>query len=70
VSFFGPFYASYNIIALDADYQYALVAGQNLNYLWILAREKTIPDKVKKNYLEIAETIGFDTNRLIWVEHN
>jgi len=47
-----------------------LVAGQNLDYLWILAREKTIPDEVKKNYLEIAEKIGFDTNRLIWVEHN
>lgn len=70
VSFFGPFYAPYNVIALDADYQYALVAGQNLDYLWILAREKTIPDEVKKNYLEIAEKIGFDTNRLIWVEHN
>jgi apolipoprotein D and lipocalin family protein len=70
VSFFGPFYAPYNVIALDAHYQYALVAGQNLDYLWILAREKTIPDEVKKNYLEIAEKIGFDTNRLIWVEHN
>jgi apolipoprotein D and lipocalin family protein len=29
VSFFGPFYAGYNVLAVDADYQYALVAGED-----------------------------------------
>jgi len=70
VSFFGPFYAPYNIIALDKDYKYALVAGKNLDYLWILARETTIPDEIKKEYLEIANKIGFTTSNLTWVEHN
>jgi len=36
VSFFGPFYAGYNVIAIDPDYQYALVLGNNLDYMWIL----------------------------------
>src|SRR5699024_11576839 len=27
VSFFGPFYSGYNVIALDDKYKYALVAG-------------------------------------------
>ncbi|OMP78576.1 MULTISPECIES: lipocalin family protein [unclassified Chitinophaga] len=70
VSFFGPFYAGYNVIALDADYQYALVAGDNLNYMWILSRETTIPDHIKENYLEIARQIGFDTSKLIWTDHS
>jgi apolipoprotein D and lipocalin family protein len=70
VSFFGPFYASYNVIALDDEYKYALVAGDNLKYLWILSREKTMPEEVKKKYVEIAEEIGFKTSDLIWVEHN
>ncbi len=70
VSFFGPFYASYNVIALDPEYRYALIAGQNLDYLWILAREKTIPDDVKNAYLDIAKKVGYDITRLIWVEHN
>ena len=70
VSFFGPFYAGYNVIALDRDYKYALVAGENLKYLWILAREKSIPEDVKQNYLGIAKKIGFDISALIWVEHN
>jgi apolipoprotein D and lipocalin family protein len=70
VSFFGPFYSGYNVIALDKDYKYALVAGNNLSYLWILCREKTIPDNVKRDYLKIATELGFDTTALIWVQHD
>lgn len=70
VSFFGPFYSGYNVIALDENYRYALIAGKNLDYLWILAREKSIPDEVKSNYLKIAEEIGYDTSALIWVNHD
>jgi apolipoprotein D and lipocalin family protein len=70
VSFFGPFYGSYNIIAIDDDYQYALIAGSSTKYLWLLSREKTIPDKIKDEYLCIAESLGYDTDKLIWVEHN
>jgi len=70
VSFFGPFYGAYNIIALDPDYRYALIAGSSTKYLWILSREKTIPDDVKQNYLAAAESLGCDTGKLIWVEHN
>lgn len=67
VSFFGPFYAGYNVVALDAEYKYALIAGQSLEYLWILSREKTIPDSIKTEYLKIAEGIGYKTSELIWV---
>lgn len=70
VSFFGPFFAGYNVIALDEDYQYAMVAGKNLNYLWILSRTKTIPDDIISNYLKKAEDIGYDTSKLIWVKHD
>lgn len=70
VSFFGPFYSGYNVIALDEDYRYALVAGKDLSYLWILSREKSIPDTIKAEYLKIAEEVGYDTSELIWVEHN
>ncbi|MGZ3928883.1 MAG: lipocalin family protein, partial [Mucilaginibacter sp.] len=51
VSFFGPFYAGYNVIAIDPDYRYALVAGNDLSYLWLLSREKVMPEDVKKDYL-------------------
>lgn len=70
VSFFGPFYAGYNVIALDPDYKYALVAGKNLKFLWLLSRETTIPGQVKNEYLKKAEDLGYDINSLIWVDHN
>lgn len=70
VSFLGPFYAGYNVIAIDKEYKYALVAGDNYNYLWILSREKTIPEVVKQSYLAIAKNSGYDIDRLIYVEHD
>src|SRR5690606_21999140 len=55
VSFFGPFYSGYNVVALDDNYKYALIAGKNLDYLWILSRTKNIPENIKTEYLKIAE---------------
>jgi apolipoprotein D and lipocalin family protein len=70
VSFFGPFYSGYNVIGLDSNYRYALVAGESLKYLWILSREKSIPENVKQEFLANAKSIGYNTDNLLWVEHN
>ncbi len=70
VSFFGPFYGGYNVIAIDPEYKYALVSGSSLKYLWILSRNTSIPDVVKNKYLKIANEIGYNTSDLLWVEHN
>ncbi|MGE8431400.1 MULTISPECIES: lipocalin family protein [Chryseobacterium] len=69
VSFFGPFYAGYNVVALE-DYKYALVAGKDLGYLWILSREKTIPENIKQGFITKAQEIGYDTSKLIWVKQD
>ncbi|HVS98504.1 MAG TPA: lipocalin family protein [Puia sp.] len=70
VSFFGPFYAAYNIARLDKEYRYALVVGSSSKYMWILAREKTIPDNIKTDYLNTARQLGYDTAALIWTIHD
>lgn len=70
VSFFKPFYSGYNVVSIDPDYQYALVAGKNLKYLWILSRKQSIPAAIKKDYLQLAKEIGYDTSKLIWVKHD
>lgn len=69
VSFFKPFYAGYNVIEIDNDYKYALVMGNNLNYIWILSREKSIPEEIKQKYIAKAKSIGYDTDKFVWVEH-
>ncbi|KAF2516600.1 lipocalin family protein [Flavobacterium foetidum] len=70
VSFFGPFYSGYNVVALDQDYKYALVAGESLEYMWILSRETQIPESVKAEFLKKAEEIGYKTSELVWVKHD
>lgn len=70
VSFFGPFYSPYNVIALDDEYRFALIAGKNLDYIWILSREKNIPENIKQSYVAKAKSIGYDTSLFVWIKHN
>ena len=70
VSFFGPFYGGYNIIALDKDYQHALVCGPDRDYLWILSRTPTLPEAVKKQMLDIAVRQGFAVEKLLWINQS
>jgi len=66
VSFFGPFYSGYNVVMVDDDYRYALVFGENLDYMWILSRDKTIPEDIKQKYLSYAKRSGYATDKLVW----
>lgn len=70
VSFFGPFYGSYVIFELDrSDYRYAFVSGYNKNYLWLLARTKTVDNALVEHFKRRAKALGFDTDNLIRVRH-
>ena len=69
VLFFKPLWGAYNVIDIDDNYHYALIAGNNLDYLWILSREKTIPETYKQRFLKKAKELGYKTDELIWVEH-
>lgn len=68
VSFFGPFFGGYNILALDDDYQWSLVAGPSHNYLWVLSRTPTLSDEIYQRLLAKADSQGFDTSALIIVK--
>ncbi|SRR6056297_21857 len=70
VSFFGPFYGAYNVFELDANYQHALVAGPNRSYLWILAREPSLPPSTLDELKTGIRDAGFDPKNLIMVDHD
>ena len=71
VSFFGPFYGGYHVIALDRDaYGHALVCGPNRSYLWILARTPRLAEEKTAQLVETARSLGFDTDQLIFVTHD
>lgn len=70
VSFFGPFYGAYIVFELDhEDYQYSLVSGPDKSYLWLLSRSPEINENTKSILIKKATELGFDTSKLIYVEH-
>ena len=70
VSFFGPFYADYRVMKIDADYTYALVGSGGADYLWILSRTRVLPAAAKRELLAEAKRRGYNTDKLIWVKQN
>lgn len=70
VSFFGPFYGYYVIFELDQiDYQFAFVAGNSTDYLWLLARTPEVSQDLISQFEESALELGFDIDKLIFVKH-
>ena len=70
VSFFGPFYGGYHVVALDQqDYRWAMVMGPDRGYLWILARERQLSPAVRAALLRQAVALGVNTEAVIWVKH-
>ena len=68
VSFFGPFYGGYYVVALDeTDYRWSLVMGPDRGYFWILARDKQLPAALREQLIRRAREFGVDTGKLIWV---
>lgn len=70
VSFFGPFYGGYNVVALDDNYQWAMVIGSNLDYFWILSRQPSLPEGVEERLLHQAQQLGVDTQKVLWVHQD
>jgi len=71
VSFFGPFYASYNVVALDKQaYQWALVVGPDTDYMWILSRQPELDRAIIDELLAMARSYGFKTDELIFVDQD
>ena len=71
VSFFGPFYGAYNIIALDkVYYNYVMICGPDKDYLWILSRTPELTYPIKQELVSQANALGFATDKLIYVNQN
>lgn len=68
VSFFWFFYSDYNILALDDNYDWALIGSRSPKYLWILARTPSLSQETTEHITAIAKERGYDTSKLIWVK--
>jgi apolipoprotein D and lipocalin family protein len=64
VQFFWPFKGDYWIIALDDNYQYAMVGHPSKKYLWILSRTQEMPDSAYQGFIENAAQKGYDISKI------
>lgn len=73
VSFFGPFYGGYVVLALDRDapdYGYALVSGPSRDYLWVLSRTPSLPEDRYRALVTMAGDLGYPVERLLRVDQS
>ncbi|WP_107993169.1 lipocalin family protein [Neisseria elongata] len=61
--------APYWVMALDSNYQYAMVGQPDRKYLWILSRTPNMDEAVYQAYLQQAIAQGYDLSGLIRTKH-
>ena len=66
VSFFWIFYSDYRVLAVDENYNWALVGGSSSKYLWILSRTSKLSEEDMALVISEASRRGYDTSRLIY----
>lgn len=64
VSFFPPFEGDYWVIALDNNYQYAVVGHPGRNFLWVLSRQPQMAPETYRALLDQIAAQGYDITRL------
>lgn len=64
VQFFYPFKGDYLVIALDDDYQYAVVGHPKRKYLWFLSRTPAMDEEIYDILVQTARAKGYDVTRL------
>lgn len=64
VSFFWIFYGDYNVLELDADYQYVMLGSSSPKYFWILSRTPQMDSATYEMLLEKARKRGYNLEKL------
>lgn len=71
VQFFWPFKGDYYIIALDTNYQWAMIGEPARKYFWILSRSKQMEEGLYNDLLKKAkEQFGYDTGLVVKTDQN
>ena len=69
MQFFWPFKAEYRIIYLTEDYSQTVIGRTKRDYVWIMARKPTMPDKDYNRILDFLKDQGYDLSQLRKVPH-
>jgi apolipoprotein D and lipocalin family protein len=59
----------YWVLALDADYRWAMVGAPSRDFLWILSRQPTLPEDELETLLGQAREMGFPADKVVRTPH-
>ena len=59
----------YWVLKIDDDYQTVLVGEPRRRYLWVLSRSAQPDQAVVKEYLDYAQSVGYDISDVIHTKH-
>lgn len=66
VSFFGPFWADYWVLARADDYAWSIVGEPEGRYLWLLTRAERLTSAERAAFEQRIRALGFDPADLEW----
>lgn len=66
VSFFGPFWADYWVLARGEDYGWSIVGEPEGRYLWLLTRSESITAAERADFEARIHALGFRPDDLVW----
>jgi apolipoprotein D and lipocalin family protein len=64
MQFFWPFKAEYRIVYLNDDYTQTVIGRTKRDYLWIMARDHSIPQADYDRLLRFVADLGYDVSRV------
>jgi len=67
MQFVWPFKAEYRVIYLTEDYSRTMIGRSKRDYIWIMARDRSIPDDEYERLLDLLETYGYDRHKVLKV---
>lgn len=66
VSFFGPFWGDYWVLARAPDYSWSIVGEPEGRYLWLLTRAERLTPDERADFSRRIERLGFRPDDLYW----
>lgn len=64
LQFLWPLTTTYLVVDLDPDYQWSVVTIPSRKLIWILARDRTLPDATYTGIVQRLQAAGFETSKL------
>ena len=64
MQFLWPIKGDYRIVYLDSDYSQTVIGREKRDYVWIMSRTPTMPERDYQSILQMLAVNGYDTTKI------